>query len=355
MARTLGRWLPQLLRASAWWVAGLALSVLADPALAADTAGERAAALALAGDGRAAVVAAEAPAHRAAWVVGTTGWVAAMLSVVAVRLSGRRAAGRARDDLARVTRTRDRLAAALEDLANVNARLELANEQLERFAHVAAHDLRAPLRALMTLPGWVREEMSEAGVNPPGEVSALLDEMVDQAACMDRMLKDLLDYARLGGDEAGRTCIRPSERIREIARMAGMPEEFVLDIEPDLPDLHLAVVEFDTVMRNLLSNSVKHHDRTAGRITVRGWKTASTVVLEIEDDGPGIAAEHRERVFEIFSTLRGRGTAGEGMGLAFVRRIVQAWGGEVSIRGDGERGAVFRITIPDPHSLAEAA
>ena len=287
---------------------------------------------------------------RAGWTVAAAGWLVGLVAALSAVAASRRAERRARNHIARVTRARDRLAVAHADLERSNARLEQANEQLERFANVAAHDLRAPLRALMTLPGWLREELTEAGIILSGDVSGMLDDIFDQAACMDQMLKDLLDYARLGGDGAERTLFQPAERIDGIARMAGMPDEFTLEIVPDMPELELSTVEFDTVMRNLLSNAVKHHDRQNGRIAVRGWRDGAAAVLEVEDDGPGIAPEHRERVFEIFSTLGPRETtAGGGMGLAFVRRIVEGWGGRVQVRAPAAgRGAVFRLNVPAP-------
>lgn len=250
-------------------------------------------------------------------------------------------------DVTQIMRSQENLRAAYADLARTNAKLAEANAQLERFTNVAAHDLRAPLRAVMTLPGWIREELKEAGIAPPGEVAGLLDDIDDQARSMDRMLKDLLDYARIGAGARERVRFAPGERIAGIARMAGLPDDFILEIAPDLPELELNTVEFETVIRNLLSNAVKHHDRESGRIIVSGWRDGGSVVLEVEDDGPGIAPEHHERVFEIFSILNTEERSA-GMGLAFVRQLVRNWGGHVAIRApEHGRGTVFRLQIPE--------
>ena len=247
-----------------------------------------------------------------------------------------------RVDLTRVKRSE----AALQTF---NQRLTQANEELERFANIAAHDLRAPLRALMTLPKWVGEDLADAGVQIDAGVQQHLTAMTVQAKRMDALLADLLEYARLGGAELAVSEIDPQTRITDILSLLAVPEQFRVDIEGSLPSVRLNPTAFDTVFRNLISNAIKHHDQASGCVSVRGWRERSTVFFEVEDDGPGIAPQHREKVFEIFSTLKPRDSVeGSGMGLAFIHKIVSRWGGRIEIDDpESGRGCIFRLVLPD--------
>lgn len=118
----------------------------------------------------------------------------------------------------------------------------------------------------------------------------------------------------------------------EIVIMAGMPE---VRVDPTC---------FDMVMRNLITNAAKHHDKVGGKITIRGYRRQDQVVIEVEDDGPGIKVDDQERVFEPFSRLTK--TEGTGLGLAFVQRTVVGWGGDISLGPAPVRGCIFGITLP---------
>jgi signal transduction histidine kinase len=121
-----------------------------------------------------------------------------------------------------------------------------------------------------------------------------------------------------------------------------------LTVERDLPAIAVIPTEFELVMRNLISNAVKHHDRGQGRIVVRGGSDKSQAFFEIQDDGPGIAPEYHQRIFEMFTTLRSRDEVeGSGLGLALIKKVVERWGGTVSVASRPEqRGATFRFTLP---------
>ncbi len=251
------------------------------------------------------------------------------------------------------------LSVALAEVHKINAELEQrveartadlrsANEELERFAYIASHDLRAPLRALMTVPGWLRETLVERYGVVERDLEEDLHEMEVQSARMDRLLTDLLTYARIGQSGEFWEIIDPEAKIRESAQLSGMPEGFEVAIEGELPPVRCIPTEFALVMRNLISNAIKHHDRQQGRIIVTGNNGGDLSVLEIRDDGPGIAQKYAEKVFEMFSTLRPRDEVeGSGMGLAMVKKIMERTGGWVRL-GDagGERGAVFQLAFP---------
>lgn len=291
---------------------------------------------------------------------------AAVLGLVAlriVRLLPALVAGPGSEELRREMDRRQLAEAALREAHDALARehgalerrvqertadLTAANEELERFAYVASHDLRAPLRALMTVPDWLRETLlAKYGAVAP-ELEQDLAEMEVQSRRMDRLLTDLLTYARIGPLGAFRQVIAPEALVAEAAQLAGLPPGFAVEVAGPLPPVRCIPAEFALIMRNLISNAVKHHDRDSGRITVAGRIAGSDAVIVVADDGPGIERRFATRIFEMFSTLKPRDEVeGSGMGLAMVKKIMERAGGYVRLAGtEGERGAVFELSFP---------
>jgi signal transduction histidine kinase len=246
----------------------------------------------------------------------------------------------------------DALAGANRDLeqrvAERTADLTAANVELERFAYIASHDLRAPLRALLTIPDWLRETLAESYGAVLPAIEDDLREMEVQSQRMDRLLSDLLTYARIGQSGDASAWIDPAALIRDSAGLVGRTEGFSVEIRGELPRVFCIPAEFALIMRNLISNAVKHHDRDTGRITVSGRLAGETAIIEVRDDGPGIDRKYAEKVFEMFSTLKPRDEVeGSGMGLAMVKKIMERAGGYVRLGGtDGERGAVLELAFP---------
>ena len=138
-----------------------------------------------------------------------------------------------------------------------------------------------------------------------------------------------------------------------MASQLAVPPGFTVEVAANLPELVGRRVPLEQVFRNLLANAIKHHDRAEGRLRVSastprpGW-----VEFVVTDDGPGIAPEFHERVFQLFQTLKPRDRVeGSGMGLALVRRLVDRQGGEVWIGAAEGRGSAIHFTWPTDVTL----
>lgn len=286
---------------------------------------------------------------------------ALMAAVVDGALLDRQRAGELKAANERLgSEVRERMAAELR-LAEQAAHLERtarelarSNQDLERFASVAAHDLRSPLRGIHNLSRWLEEDLGEHLQGESKENMQLLQARVKR---MEDLLESLLTYARSTRGGHASEELRLSELVREEWDLLHPPEGFELELAPDLPRIHSPRAPLAQVFRNLLGNALKHHDRRQGTISVRARRLDETRwEFEVADDGPGIPASMHEHVFGLFKRLQSRDKVeGAGMGLALVKRLVERAGGTVAIvPGDSPRGTTFRLTWPDGAAVAAA-
>jgi signal transduction histidine kinase len=213
--------------------------------------------------------------------------------------------------------------------------LARSNADLEQFAYVASHDLKAPLRAISNLAHWLADDLRDHMGDQDREN---LDLMLNRVNRMNRMLDDLLAYSRAGRDrDPGEPACLP-DLLREVWDNLGAPQGFQLEVKA-LPEVSVDSTPFRLLLMNLLSNAVKHHDRGNGHIKVEAELTGGRLRLCVEDDGPGVPAADRERVFHMFQTLRPRDEVeGTGIGLALVKKLADRRGGRAWLEDAADRG-----------------
>lgn len=217
-------------------------------------------------------------------------------------------------------------------------------QELDQFAYITSHDLKAPLRAIDHLAHWISEDA--AHLLPPTSQEHLA-KMRGRINRMDRLLDDLLAYSRADRYQYGTEKVDVAELVDDIVRLVTPPQGFAVSPETPLPSVRTQKVPLETVLRNLISNAIKHHDRSDGQVRVAVQDLGEWFAFDIRDDGPGIAPEFHERIFQMFQTLKPRDTVeGSGMGLAIVKKIVEARGGMVAVASSVGQGATFRFTWP---------
>ncbi len=223
-------------------------------------------------------------------------------------------------------------------------------QELDQFAYVASHDLRAPLRAIDHLAQWISED---AARHLPPTSRRHLETMHGRITRMEQLLNDLLAYSRADRYQFNLAEVDVARMLEEILRLVAPPAGFVVSAPAALPLLVTQKVPLETVLRNLIQNAIKHHDRTAGHVQVTAQDLGDFVEFSVSDDGPGIAPEFHERIFQIFQTLKPRDQIeGSGMGLAIVKKTVEHRGGTVRVVSDGTRGTTFAFTWPkEGHSV----
>ncbi|WP_299676399.1 ATP-binding protein [uncultured Roseobacter sp.] len=221
------------------------------------------------------------------------------------------------------------------------------SNDFEDFIYLISHDVRNSVRALIELPQWIEEDLTVAGVRLEGSVAESIDLMNRHTGRLDRMLVDLLTFSRVGRMQSV-VDVDVHQALKDVLDEIGLPAGFT--VEHELPCDRVTLGERDilTLLTALISNAIKHHDRSFGKIMVRCAREADDIVLSVTDNGPGIRSEFHERIFGAMTTLRPRDEVeGSGMGLAITRKIAQLYGGNVMLRAkDGERGSTFEVRWP---------
>lgn len=215
--------------------------------------------------------------------------------------------------------------------------LQLANEDLEQFNYVAAHDLKEPLRSMRHLGEWIADELP---ADVPESVAENLERLRARTARLGALIEGLEEYSRAGRRDVQLKKIDPVVMASELAdEIDGGGGRIHVSGEPGtvFPSSEVAL---QTVLRNLIVNAlVHHHDPRHCHVTVTVEARPTHVDIAVEDDGPGIDALHHERVFRMYQRLDPEaGKPGSGSGLAIVKRIVDSVGSKIEIESPIEKG-----------------
>ena len=165
------------------------------------------------------------------------------------------------------------------------------------------------------------------------------------------MLTDLLAYTRIGHTEEAYAEVDTRALMVAIVKSLPRPEGFSVDLAGDWPVMEVIEPALDLVVRNLLDNAIKHHDRPNGRVVIAAQSWPRGLEISVADDGPGIAPEHHAAVFQPFLKLASGATpetSGSGIGLSLVRKAAETAGAVLTLESDpgARRGTTFRLRWP---------
>ncbi len=230
-------------------------------------------------------------------------------------------------------------------LLESNNRLERINTELEQFAHVVAHDLRAPLRAVSQLCSCIQEDLGSATDAESNERMVLLRRRIMR---MDNLINGLLAYSRLGYEPGAVESVPVAELVAQIMEDLPLPPGFSVEPADSLPTVTAHRTHLGQVLQNLIENATKHHDRPQeGHVWIDAYEDGPVWHFSIADDGPGIPEQFHDQIFRIFQTLEPRDqTEYTGIGLALVRKLVLNYGGSIAVSARAPRGSIFTFTWP---------
>ena len=235
--------------------------------------------------------------------------------------------------------------AAQREREQLIAALKASNTALETFAYVASHDLKAPMRGISSLASWIEESL--AGAQP--EVQENLVLLRSRVTRMMGLIDGILKFARAGTADSNIGDVSLSELIRDTIDLLQPPAtvEITFEVDPSVEVLKTARVPLQQILLNLVGNAVKHSSRPDTRIVIQVRRgDTEAVQFSVVDNGPGIPPEAQTRIWDIFHTLDPGRQDNTGIGLAVVRRTLEARGGKAWVESEVGQGATFHWLWP---------
>jgi signal transduction histidine kinase len=260
---------------------------------------------------------------------------------------------------------------AQQEILEKTKDLESLNEELQRFAYVASHDLQEPLRKILTFGSMLKKEM-ETGAS--GKGSAYLEKIEQASMRMQALIEDILQFSKVkANDTAFESCDLNTvlQQVLSDTEVAIAQSGAHIHID-QLPVIQAIPSQMGQLFQNLISNSIKFRKRDvtpsikltseiingqqlAARLEGKnilsqslshGWEREQFVVLQLTDNGVGFDNNYAEKIFEIFQRLHGKSVSGTGIGLAICKKIVDNHHGYIEAEGKPDEGARFTIVLP---------
>lgn len=230
-----------------------------------------------------------------------------------------------------------------------------AYRELDQFAYVASHDLKAPLRGIANLAQWIQDDVGEQLTGESAEHLRLLHGRVHR---MEALIDGILAYSRAGRVKSQPEAVDTGALVREVIELLAPAPQAVIRLPEEMPLLQAERVPLQQVFMNLLSNALKYAsaERSDPVVELECHDLGESVEFVVRDNGPGIAPEYHDRIWGIFQTLAPRDKVeGTGIGLSVVKKIVESRGGSVSLESAAGQGATFRVIWPKTTQWGAAA
>jgi PAS domain S-box-containing protein len=224
--------------------------------------------------------------------------------------------------------------------------LEQATEELKDFAYVASHNLKAPLRNISSLAGWISDDCGEKLGEQGREHIKLLLSRVKR---MYNMIEGVLQYSQAARREKGDK-VDLNELLAGAIEDVDVPNNIEVIVKKNLPVVVCCPDGVRQVFYNLISNAVNFMDKPRGRIEIDWTQEHGYWRFSVADNGPGIEEKHFDRIFKMFQTLpSGDNRETTGVGLTITKKIIELFGGRVWVKSTPGRGSTFFFTVPKEH------
>ncbi|HEX8577787.1 MAG TPA: ATP-binding protein [Flavobacterium sp.] len=217
--------------------------------------------------------------------------------------------------------------------------LENRNAELNKFAYVVSHDLKAPIRGIHNVITWIEEDLQEE-LSP--QMKKYLMIIPQRTRRMEALINGLLDYARISMKTPPEP-IDTNTLVHEIADSL-VPRDFIFKID-NLPELYAERIKLEQVFANLISNAVKYSQHGKGHIHITCKEFENYYQFSVKDNGIGIDPGYHKKIFEIFQTLREKNeNESTGVGLAIVKKIMDEHQENITVKSQSGKGAEFIFT-----------
>jgi len=244
------------------------------------------------------------------------------------------------------------LARVNKHLAETVRELRRSNKELQDFAYVTAHDLKAPLRGIGTLTDWITVDYAEKFDEEGQEQLHLLKGRVSR---MSELIDGILHYSEIGRTAKCLERVDLSALLPEIISQVAPPENIEITVDDHLPTVVFERIRLIQVFQNLVSNAIKYMDKPQGRVRIGCRTDAESWTFHVADNGPGIQEKYFEKIFQMFQTLTRRDEVeSTGIGLSVVKKIIELHGGVIWVESKVGEGTTFFFTLPKEQVPAHA-
>ncbi|MFC6999308.1 sensor histidine kinase [Rufibacter roseus] len=230
-----------------------------------------------------------------------------------------------------------------DNFESLKQKYDALKSEYEEFAYIVSHDLKAPLRAINNLSGWIKEDLGE---NLDKDVQHNINLLQNRAERMERMINGILQFSRVERMDMEIKEINVQNLVQEI--VAGTDTPTTLQVHTsNLPQFTTYSKKLEEVLNQLLQNAVLYNENTHPQITVSCTEEGEFYLFSIKDNGIGIPADAQEKVFKLFFTVLPKDKSDHlGAGLTIARKIVKFVGGEIKIESSVGKGSEFSFTWP---------
>jgi PAS domain S-box-containing protein len=238
-----------------------------------------------------------------------------------------------------------------ERMAEYLRNLEKTNKELDKFAYVVSHDLKAPLRAIGNLTGWIEED---AGHLLPGEVRKNFNLIKERVIRMEALINGILDYSKVAKKNNQSEMFDVNELVNESIEMLNHQQNCKIEVLNKLPEMTADRVKMQQVFMNLIGNAIKFNPRQDKKVRISSATHPGYYQFSISDNGPGIDPRFHEKIFVIFQTINTRDEfESTGVGLAIVKKIIDEQEGKIWVESTPGSGSTFHFTWPKFRQVTE--
>ncbi|MFM7901486.1 MAG: sensor histidine kinase, partial [Bacteroidota bacterium] len=221
--------------------------------------------------------------------------------------------------------------------------LEKTNKELDKFAYVVSHDLKAPLRAIGNLTGWIEED---AGHMLPDDVRKNFNLIKERVVRMESLINGILDYSKVAKKNSHVEDQDLQAIIEEVISMLN-DGSCKITIADKIPHVHADRTKIQQVFMNIIGNAIKFNTKEEKTVVIRYKDQGDVHRFSISDNGPGIDPRFHEKIFQIFQTINSRDSfESTGVGLAIVKKIIDEQTARVWVESEPGNGTTFHFTWP---------
>lgn len=233
---------------------------------------------------------------------------------------------------------------AEQKLKEYTHRLEKSNKELDQFAYIVSHDLKAPLRAISNLSLWLQEDL---GASLSDDNKNNLTMLRNRVVRLETLINGILEYSKAGRAQVTTERVDVFDLINDVIEMLAPPAHISVQVDSQIPAIEAPRVLLVQVFSNLIGNAIKYNDKAQGLVKIYCMEKEKHFEFVIEDNGPGIPEEFYEKIFVIFQTLQARDKfESTGIGLTIVKRIIEECGGKIWVESTVGAGSKFSFSWP---------